>query len=146
MSKQMASRRAAEKQSAPSGEINIITGAAIDCAVRIHTDLGPGLMESVYEAILHKKLESMGFRVARQVSIPVKYEGLLFKEGFRADLIVEDRVILELKSVDQISKAHRKQLLTYLKLSGLQVGLLLNFGAHLMRDGIARVVCDFQEK
>ncbi len=132
-------------QSARSGEINVITGAAIDCAVRIHTDLGPGLMESVYEAILHRQLENMGFRVARQVSIPVRYEGLSFKEGFRADLIVEDRVILELKSVDQISKAHRKQLLTYLKLSGLQVGLLLNFGAHLMRDGIARVVCDYQE-
>ena len=132
-------------QSARSGEINVITGAAIDCAVRIHTDLGPGLMESVYEAILHRQLENMGFRVARQVPIPVRYEGLSFKEGFRADLIVEDRVILELKSVDQISKAHRKQLLTYLKLSGLQVGLLLNFGAHLMRDGIARVVCDYQE-
>ena len=132
-------------QSARSGEINVITGAAIDCAVRIHTDLGPGLMESVYEAILHRQLENMGFRVARPVSIPVRYEGLSFKEGFRADLIVEDRVILELKSVDQISKAHRKQLLTYLKLSGLQVGLLLNFGAHLMRDGIARVVCDYQE-
>ena len=121
----------------------MITAAAIDCAVKIHADLGPGLMESVYEAILHKKLQDKGLRVARQVAIPVTYEGLSFQEAFRADLIVEDKVILELKSIDQISKAHRKQLLTYLKRSGLQVGLLLNFGAHLMRDGIARVVCDF---
>lgn len=145
MSDGNASRRATEAQSAQKVEINAITGAVVDCAVKIHADLGPGLMESVYEAILHKKLEGRGLRVARQVAIPVRYEGLSFQEAFRADLIVEGQVILELKSIDQISKAHRKQLLTYLKLSGLQVGLLLNFGAHLMRDGIARVVCDYRD-
>ena len=145
MTRRIASRGDAEALSPQSEDVNRITAAVIDAAVRIHRDLGPGLLESVYEAILQKKLQASGFRVARQVAIPVRYEGLSFQEGFRADLLVDGRVILELKSVEQISKAHKKQLLTYLKLSGLQVGLILNFGAHLMRDGIARVVCNYKE-
>ncbi|MDZ7791435.1 MAG: GxxExxY protein [Xanthomonadales bacterium] len=122
-----------------------MTGLVVDRAMRIHQDLGPGLLETVYEAILEKKLSRAGLRVRRQVPVPLKYDGLEFKESFRADLIVEDRVVVEIKAVEEVLKAHKRQLLTYLKLTNLQVGLLLNFGVAMMRDGIARVVNDFHE-
>jgi GxxExxY protein len=117
----------------------------VDCAMSIHKDLGPGLLETVYEAILEKKLANAGLEVQRQVPVPLQYEGLEFKEGFRADLIVDDRVIVEVKAVEDVVKAHKRQLLTYLKLTNLQVGLLVNFGVAMMRDGIARVVNDFHD-
>lgn len=111
----------------------------VDAAVLVHRELGPGLLEVVYEVALEKELESRGLRVQRQVPIPIKYKGLRFDEGFRADLIVEDKVILELKSVEQLNKVHHKQLLTYLKLTELKLGFLLNFGSALMKDGISRI-------
>jgi len=118
---------------------NQIAKEVVDAAVKIHTKLGPGLLESVYEAVLTRELERRGLRVERQVPIPIEYEGLKFDEGFRADIIVEGKVILELKSVEQLAKVHYKQLSTYLKLADKRLGLLLNFGADLMKEGIKRI-------
>lgn len=112
----------------------------VDCAIHLHQALGPGLLESVYEAILTDKLEKRGLRVERQVVIPIEFEGISFNEGFRADLIVEKKVIVELKSVEKINPSHKKQLLTYLKLTGLKLGYLLNFGDVLMKNGIIRTI------
>lgn len=119
---------------------NEIGKIAVDAAVQIHRELGPGLLESVYEAVLAKELENRGLSVQRQVPVPIVYRGIRFDEGFRADIIVEGKIVLELKSVEQIAKAHPKQVLTYLRLTGLRLGFLLNFGAALMKDGIERVV------
>ena len=102
--------------------------------------LGPGLLESVYEAILAKQLQRAGLNVETQVPVPIEYEGIRFSEAFRADIIVENRVILELKSVERVTGAHRKQVLTYLKLTGMKLGFVLNFGATTMKDGVARII------
>jgi len=118
---------------------NQIARVVVDAAVKVHRMLGPGLLESVYEVVLARELVQRGLRVERQVSIPIEYEGLKFDEGFRADIIVEEKVILELKSVEQIAKVHHKQLFTYLKLADKRLGLLLNFGANLMKEGIKRI-------
>jgi len=118
---------------------NQIAKEVVDAAVKAHTKLGPGLLESVYEAVLARELERRGLSVERQVPIPIEYEGLRFDEGFRADIIVEGKVILELKSVEQLAKVHHKQLFTYLKLADKRLGLLLNFGADLMKEGIQRI-------
>jgi len=112
----------------------------VDCAVKIHKDLGPGLLETVYEVILARALERRGLRVERQVGICISYQGERFEDAFRADLIVEGKVIVELKSLEHINSAHKKQLLTYLRLTGLRLGFLLNFGEALMRDGITRTI------
>ena len=119
---------------------NEIGKIVVDAAVKVHSALGPGLLESVYEAVLAKELERRGLSVARQVAVPIDYEGMKFDEGFRADIIIEGQVILELKSVEQMSKVHHKQLFTYLKLKELKLGYLLNFGAPLMKDGIKRMI------
>jgi len=119
---------------------NEIGEIVVDAAVQIHRDLGPGLLETVYEVVLAKELEKRGLKVERQMPVPIVYRGIHFDEGFRADIIVEGKVILELKSVEQIAKVHSKQVLTYLRLTGLRLGFLLNFGFPLMKDGIVRVV------
>jgi GxxExxY protein len=98
------------------------------------------LLESVYETLLAHELEKRGFNVKMQVPVPIVYEGITFNEGFRTDLIVEDKVIVELKSVETVAPVHKKQLLTYLRLADKRLGLLINFGSALMRDGITRVV------
>ena len=117
------------------------TGSIIlDCAVALHRETGPGLLETVYEAVLARDLEARGLRVARQVPIPIELRGIRFDEGFRADLIVEDTVLVELKSVEKVTKAHHKQVLTYLRLTDIRLGYLLNFGEALMRDGISRII------
>ncbi|HZR18245.1 MAG TPA: GxxExxY protein [Verrucomicrobiae bacterium] len=116
---------------------NGIGKSVVDAAVQVHRELGPGLLEGVYEVVLGRELESRGLRVERQVPVPIRYKGLRFEEGFRADIIVECKVILELKSVEQLSKVHAKQVLTYLKLQGLKLGFVLNFGANLMKDGLS---------
>jgi len=121
---------------------NDIGKAVIDTAIKLHRETGPGLLESVYETIFEHDLKARGLQVARQVAIPLIYRGIKFDEGFRADIIVENKVILELKSVDKISKVHKKQVLTYLKLTGLKLGYLLNFGEERMIDGIVRLVND----
>jgi GxxExxY protein len=119
---------------------NAIGDIVVECAVKAHKRLGPGLLESVYEAVLSHELRNRGLTIERQVSIPITYDGLSFAEGFRADVIVGGKVILELKSVEQVTKAHKKQLLTYLRLSGRKLGYLLNFGEALMKDGISRII------
>ena len=119
---------------------NEIGKIVVDCAVRLHMELGPGLLESVYEVLLAHRLESMGLKVERQVHIPIEYDGIRFDEGFRADLIIENKVLIELKSVEHTTKAHQKQVLTYLKLTGIKLGYLLNFGEALMKDGIHRIL------
>lgn len=112
----------------------------IHTAIQIHRDLGPGLLESVYEAILARELEKQGLKVERQVPIPVVYKGEKYEEGFRADIILNGKDVIELKSVERITGAHKKQLLTYLKLTGCKLGFLLNFGEELMKTGITRTV------
>ena len=112
----------------------------MDCAVALHRETGPGLLETVYEAVLARDLEARGLRVARQIPIPIELRGLQFDEGFRTDLIVEDTVLVELKFVEKVTKAHRKQVLTYLRLTGIRHGYVLNFGEASMRDGIPRII------
>jgi len=119
---------------------NEIAKRVVQAAYTVHTRLGPGLLESVYEAVLAHELQKDGLRVARQVPVPVFYETLRFEEGFRVDILVEDSLILELKSVEVVAPVHKKQLLTYLRLAGKRLGLLINFGAPLIKDGISRVV------
>jgi GxxExxY protein len=119
---------------------NEIARIIVDAAYKIHTTLGPGLLESVYEAILAYELEKRNLRVARQQPVPVAYEDVKLDLGFRADLIVEDKVIVELKSVERTAPVHKKQLLTYLKVADRRLGLLINFGAPLIKQGITRIV------
>lgn len=119
---------------------NEISKQVVDAAFKIHTKLGPGLLESVYEAVLAYELRKRGLRVVRQKPIPVVYEEVQLEDGFRADLVVEDKVILELKSVEAVAPVHKKQVLTYLRLSSLKLGLLINFGEELIKDGISRIV------
>ena len=112
----------------------------IDAAVQIHQELGPGLLETVYEVILASELRRRGLPVERQVPIAIEYQGIQFEEGFRADLIIGGKVMVELKCVEKLNNAHKKQLLTYLRLTDTKLGYLLNFGASLMKDGITRTV------
>lgn len=119
---------------------NLVGAESIAAAIHVHRTLGPGLLESVYEATLAYELQRRGLNVRRQVPVPIIYAELKFDEGFRADLIVEECVLLELKSVVQLSAAHRKQLQTYLRLSGLRLGYLFNFGAEVLREGLVRAV------
>jgi len=115
--------------------LNEISGIIVDCAYKIHTTLGPGLLETVYEAVLEKLMIQRGLRVRRQVPVPISFEGLSFDEGLRADLIVEDCIVVESKSVESIHPVHAKQVLTYCKLLDYRLGLLINFGAALIKDG-----------
>jgi GxxExxY protein len=119
---------------------NEIGKIIVDCAVRLHKELGPGLLETVYEVLLAHELRQRGLKVQRQVPVPIVFHGIAFDEGFRADLIVEEKVIAELKSAEGVNPAHKKQVLTHLKLTGMKLGYLLNFGAAMMKDGISRMV------
>ena len=119
---------------------NEIGDRIIESAIYIHRQLGPGLLESVYETILARILTKKGLNVQRQVSIPIEFEGELFDESFRADQIIEGKVIIELKSVEVLHSSHKKQLLTYMKLTKMKLGYILNFGESLMKDGIIRTI------
>lgn len=119
---------------------NDIAREIVDAAYKIHTTLGPGLLESVYETVLAYELQKRGLEVTRQAPIPLIYEELNFDEGFRADLLVQGKVIIELKSVERVAPVHKKQLLTYLRLADKRLGLLINFGEALIKDGITRIV------
>ena len=112
----------------------------MDAAFRVHTILGPGLLESVYEEALAHELRKRGLTVVQQQPIPVVYQDVLLEIGFRADLVVEDRIIVEIKSIAEIAPVHKKQLLTYLRLADKRVGLLINFNEFLIKDGITRIV------
>jgi GxxExxY protein len=124
---------------------NEIAREIVDAALKIHRALGPGLLETVYEIVLAYELKKRRLRVERQRAIPIAYEELQFDEGFRADLVVEDKVIVELKSVETVLPKHKKQLLTYLRLNDKRLGLLINFDEALIKDGITRIVNRLQE-
>ena len=119
---------------------NDIGTQILEAAIRVHRALGPGLLESVYETILARELTNLGLMVERQIAVPIIYEGVVFNEGFRADLIVEKKVLLELKSVERTTPAHKKQVQTYLRLTGIKLGYLLNFGEDVLKSGITRCV------
>ena len=121
-------------------EINDVTGQVIDAAMKVHQALGPGLLESAYETCLAHELSSRGLAVERQWPLPVQYKGVVLDCGYRIDVLVERRVVVELKTVERLAPVHHSQLLTYLRLADLQVGLLLNFHEPTMRAGIRRVV------
>jgi iron complex transport system substrate-binding protein len=121
-------------------DIDAISGDVVDVALRLHRDLGPGLLESVYETILAAKLVAMGYEVARQVAIDIEFEDLRFDAAFRVDLLVDQRLIVEIKSVERLTIVHAKQLLTYLRLTKQPVGLLINFGGATLKEGVRRLV------
>ena len=118
---------------------NEIATIIVDCSFKVHSRLGPGLLESVYEAVLAYELTNRGLIVVRQQGLPVIYDAIKLDVGFRADLVVNEKVIVELKSVEKIASVHKKQLLTYLRLSDKKLGLLVNFGENLIKDGISRI-------
>ena len=125
-------------------DIDAITEQIVDAAVKVHMNLGPGLFESVYEAVLARELERRGLAVERQRSVTFEFDGMTFDEGLRADLLVEGCVVVELKSVEQLSPVYAKQVLTYLRLLRLPVGLLINFGQVRLKDGLRRIVNGYQ--
>jgi iron complex transport system substrate-binding protein len=120
-------------------DLNITSGQIVDAAIHVHSRLGPGLLESVYETVLAYELQKRGLTVERQVPVPIAYESLRFEEGFRADLIVEKSVLIELKSVEALAPVHSKQVLTYLRLLDCRLGLLINFNIPLLKDGLKRI-------
>jgi GxxExxY protein len=126
-------------------EFNKLTEAIIGAAIAVHRELGPGLLESAYEACLEYELKDHGLLVERQKELPVCYRGVLVDCGYRLDLLVEGKVIVELKAVEKLQPIHEAQLLSYLKLSGCHVGLLLNFNVRMLRDGLKRMVHDLPE-
>jgi len=134
------SRKGAKKDFYYYMSENEIAKIIVDAAYKVHVTLGPGLLESVYEAVLDYELKNRGLKVSRQEVLPVTYESVKLDVGFRTDLIVEDKVIVELKSVEQIADVHKKQLLTYLRLADKRLGLLINFGDSLIKRGITRIV------
>ena len=119
---------------------NEIGTEIVGAAIAIHRELGPGLMETVYEVVLGHELKQRGLQVERQVSMPIEYRGIRFDEGYRADIVVNDRVLIELKSLKKLTAVHRKQIQTYLRLTNMKLGYLLNFGEALMKNGIIRAV------
>ena len=124
---------------------NEVAKQIVDAAYRVHTSLGPGLLESVYEVVLAYELEKRGLHTVRQQAVPIVYQGIRIEMGFRADLIIEDQVIVEIKSVDAVAPVHKKQLLTHLRLADKRLGLLINFNVALIKDGITRIVNGLQE-
>ena len=119
---------------------NPISQQIVDAAYQIHQTLGPGLLESVYEVVLAYELRKRGLKVERQLPVQVVYDGICFEEGYRLDLLVEGKVIVEIKSIETFTPVHKKQLLTYLRLLDKRLGLLINFNEELIRNGISRVV------
>ncbi len=136
----------AEERTQRGMDGNEIGGIVVGAAIDVHRELGPGLLESVYEAVLVHELRERGLSVERQVSVPIVFRSHHFDEGFRADVIVEGKVILELKSVEKVKTVHKKQLLSYLKLSRMNLGYILNFGEELMKDGITRIIHSLPER
>ena len=121
-------------------DVEELSAIVVDCGYKLHVEAGPGLLETVYEVVLAKMLADQGLAVKRQVPVPIKLMGMTFEEGFRADIIVEDTFLIELKSVENLLPVHSKQVLTYLRLLKLPLGLLINFGAPTFKDGCKRIV------
>ena len=128
----------------PQRDIEQVATTVVNTAFVLHQEVGPGLLESVYEAILASMLTGQGLYVERQKPVPIYYRGLVLDEGFRLDLLIDGQLVVELKSVEKLLPVHLKQLLTYLRLMNLPLGLLINFGAPLLRDGLKRVVNNLQ--
>jgi len=126
-------------------DINAITGKIVDAAYKLHTALGPGLLESVYEKCMEMDLKDSGLEVRSQVGVPLNYKGLVFDTGYRLDLLVENTVIIEIKSVENLAPVHFSQLITYLKLYNKPVGILINFNSKSLKDGLHRLVNNFKE-
>ena len=124
---------------------NEIGKIVVDASIAVHRALGPGLLETVYEIVLEHELSGRGLHVIRQVPVAIEYAGIKFDEGFRADMIIENKVIIELKSVENVTAAHKKQIQTYLRLTNYRLGFLLNFGEALMKHGITRAVNNLPE-
>ena len=124
-------------------DINDVSDDILDVALRLHRELGPGLLESVYEALLANRLEALSYRVEQQKVISVEFEGAFFEAAFRADLLVDGRLLVEVKSAERLLPVHSKQLLTYLRLMKQPVGLLINFGGETLKEGVRRVVNDY---
>ncbi len=135
--------RRADDPTLPPPSENEITSAVIDVCIELHRELGPGLLESVYRELAAHELRRRGYAVEAEKVVPVDWKGVRLEVGFRADLVIENRVIVELKSVERLAPVHKKQLLTYLRVADKRVGLLINFGAPLLKDGIHRVVNNF---
>ncbi len=125
-------------------ELEEVSGDVIDVALTLHRELGPGLLESVYEMLLAARLERMGYGIARQRAIDVEYDGIVFPAAFRIDILVDERLLVEIKSVERLMPVHGKQLLTYLRLTRQPVGLLINFGGETLKEGLKRVVNDYR--
>lgn len=125
---------------AQGSELNSVSGKIIDCAFRVHSALGPGLLESVYEACLAHELKDKGLSFEQQVLLPIHYRDLTVRDAFRLDFIVENLVVVELKAVDSLQPIHQAQLMTYLKMTGKKLGLLLNFNVPILKQGIKRVI------
>jgi iron complex transport system substrate-binding protein len=121
-------------------QLDEITGIVIDESIRIHRELGPGLLESVYEVVLARALQRRGLQVERQKVVSFEYDGMVFDEGLKVDLLVESCVVVELKSVERLAPVHSKQTLTYIRLMKLNVGLLINFGGETLKEGLKRIV------
>ncbi|MEO7178019.1 MAG: GxxExxY protein [Allosphingosinicella sp.] len=121
-------------------DIEQLAKTAIDCGFQVHDDIGPGLLESAYVAFLAARLAEHGLRVEEQKSVPVTYRGVFIREAFRADLVVERQLVIEVKSVERLAAVHSKQLLTYLRLMNQPLGLLMNFGADMFRNGLRRII------
>ena len=124
-------------------DIEQVSGDVVDLAYRLHRDLGPGLLESVYEAVMAAKLAKMGYAVVRQQPVDIEYDDLRFEAAFKIDLLVDGRLVVEIKSVERLNAAHGKQLLTYLRLTKQPVGLLINFGGATLKEGLHRVVNEY---
>jgi iron complex transport system substrate-binding protein len=124
-------------------DIDRISGDVLDTAIKLHRELGPGLLESVYEMLLTAKLERLGYKAVRQHPVDIEFDGLRFEAAFRIDILVEDRLLIEVKSVDRLHASHAKQLLTYLRLTKQPVGLLVNFGGATLKEGFRRLVNDY---
>lgn len=120
-------------------DINEISGIIVDAAMKVHTRLGSGLLESAYQACLHFELQRRGLKVERQVDLPIRYDDVLIESGYRLDLVVEDQIVIEIKAVEELHPIHTAQLLSYLKISGKRLGLLINFHALHLKDGIKRL-------
>lgn len=126
-------------------DIERLSAIAVDCGLQVHRDLGPGMLESAYEAVLAHLLEKHGLSVERQKVIPIVYDGLIIEQGFRADLILENKLLIELKTVERLSLVHARQVKTYLKFTGLALGLLMNFSQERFVDGLKRIVNDHND-
>lgn len=123
-------------------DLDAISADVIDVALRLHRELGPGLLESVYEALLAARLEQMGYMIARQRAIDIEFDGIRLPAAFRIDLLVDERLLVEIKSVERLMPVHGKQLLTYLRLTKQPVGLLINFGGETLKEGLRWIVND----